>query len=231
MKIFSAENPVFHFISRVGDMFMLSFFWLITSLPIFTIGASTTAAYDAAFKILRARDTNVFKDFFRSFKSNFKQSTAIWGIMLPIGAVIAFALYFWAQKSTSDMAFIINAVTLGIALLYLSTLLYVFPVQAIFENPVKKTLSTAFFMSMQNLPNTLLLVVVSIGISYVLYLLPIALYIYLFVGTGTFTMIYAVRFLVIFRKYNEALMPDRPEAVDGQELKPEKKPKKKKVIR
>ena len=92
MKIFSAENPVFRFISRIGDMFMLSFFWLITSLPVITLGASTTAAYDCAFKILRARDTNVFKDFFKSFKNNFKQATALWGIMLPIGAVIALDL-------------------------------------------------------------------------------------------------------------------------------------------
>ncbi|MBQ2824011.1 MAG: DUF624 domain-containing protein [Oscillospiraceae bacterium] len=231
MKIFSAENPVFRFISRIGDMFMLSFFWLITSLPVITLGASTTAAYDCAFKILRARDTNVFKDFFKSFKNNFKQATALWGIMLPIGAVIALDLYYWAQKSESQMAFFMNAISLGIALLYVSTLLYLFPVQAIFENPVKKTLSTAFFMALQNWPNTLLLVVVSVGISYVLYILPIVLYLFLLIGSGVFTMIYAVRFLVIFRKYNEALMPDRPEAVDGQELKPEKKPRKKKVIR
>ena len=218
MKIFSIENPVFAFISRIGDMFLLSFFWLITSLPIFTIGASTTAAYDCAFKILRARDTNVFKDYFKSFKSNFKQATALFLIMLPIGIVIALDLYYWAQKAEGDMAFIMNALSIGIAVIYLMTLLYVFPVQSIFENPVKKTLSTAFFMSIQNLPTSLLLVIISAAISYVCYILPIAAYIFLIIGTGTFTMIYAVRFLVIFRKYNDALMPDRPEAVDSQPI-------------
>ncbi|MBQ8826047.1 MAG: DUF624 domain-containing protein [Oscillospiraceae bacterium] len=221
MKIFSAENPVFAFISRIGDMFLLSFFWIITSLPIFTIGASTTAAYDCAFKILRARDTNVFKDYFRSFKNNFKQATALFMIMLPIGIVIAVDLYYWAQKAEGDMAFIMNAVSIGIAVMYLMTLLYVFPVQSIFENPVKKTLSTAFFMSIQNLPTSLLLVVITVAMSYVCYMVPIVAYIFLLFGIGTFTMIYAVRFLVIFRKYNEALMPDRPEAVDGQPLEKE----------
>lgn len=202
-------------------MFMLSFFWLVTSLPIFTIGASTTAAYDCVFKIIRARDTNVFKDYFRAFKSNFKQATAIFLIMLPIGAVIALDLYYWAQKAEGDMAFIMNALSIGIAVMYLMTLLYVFPVQAIFENPVKKTLSTAFFMAIQNLPNSLLLVVISVAISYVCYKYPIAAYAFLIVGTGTFTFIYAVRFLVIFRKYNDALMPDRPEAIDSQPLEKE----------
>lgn len=212
---------MFAFISRIGDMFLLSFFWLITSLPIFTIGASTTAAYDCAFKILRARDTNVFKDYFRSFKSNFKQATALFLIMLPIGAVIALDLYYWAQKAEGDIAFVMNALSIGIAVMYLMTLLYVFPVQSIFENPVKKTLSTAFFMSLQNLPTSLLLVVMTVAISYACYMVPLIAYLYLIFGIGTFTMIYAVRFLVIFRKYNDALMPDRPEAVDGQPLEKE----------
>ena len=163
----------------------------------------------------------MFKDYFRSFKSNFKQATALFMIMLPIGIVIALDLYYWAQKAEGDIAFIMNAVSIGIAVIYLMTLLYVFPVQSIFENPVKKTLSTAFFMSIQNLPTSLLLVVSTVAISYVCYIFPLAAYIFLVVGTGTFTMIYAVRFLVIFRKYNEALMPDRPEAVDGQPLEKE----------
>ena len=221
MKIFSIDNPVFAFISRIGDMLLLSLFWFVTSLPIITIGASTTAAYDCAFKILRARDTNVFKDYFRSFKNNFKQATVIFLIMLPIGALIAVDLYYWAQKAEGDIAFIMNAVSIGIAVMYLMTLLYVFPVQAVFENPIKKTLSTAFFMAIQNLPNSLLLVLVTVGLSYACYMVPLIGYLFFIIGSGTFTMIYAVRFLVIFRKYNDALMPDRPEAVDGQPLEKE----------
>lgn len=132
-----------------------------------------------------------------------------------------------------------NALSLGIAALYLITLLYVFPVQAVFENPVKKTLKTAFLMALNNWPTSLLLLVISIGLSYLCYILPIAGYIFLIVGNGFLTMIFAVRFLVIFRKYNPALGPDRPEECDIEPVeKPEKKsgekiklPKKNKVIK
>lgn len=225
MKIFSIENPVFAAISRLGDMFILSFLWLLTSLPIFTIGASTTAAYDCAFKIIRARDTSVFKDYFRSFRSNLKQATALFFILLPIGLVIAADLYYWAQ-SEGELAFVMNALSLGIAALYLITLLYVFPVQAVFENPVKKTLKTAFFMALKNWGTSLLLLVVSVGLSYLCYIVPIAGYIFLIVGSGFLTMIFAVRFLVIFRKYNPALAPDRPEECD---IEPVEKPKRKRA--
>lgn len=206
-------------------MFILSFLWLLTSLPIFTIGASTTAAYDCAFKIIRARDTSVFKDYFRSFRSNLKQATALFFILLPIGLVIAADLYYWAQ-SEGELAFVMNALSLGIAALYLITLLYVFPVQAVFENPVKKTLKTAFFMALKNWGTSLLLLVVSVGLSYLCYIVPIAGYIFLIVGSGFLTMIFAVRFLVIFRKYNPALAPDRPEECD---IEPVEKPKRKRA--
>lgn len=227
MKIFSIDNPIFRAISRLGDMFILSFLWLVTSLPVFTIGAATTAAYDCAFKILRARDTSVFKDFFRSFKSNFKQATALFFIMFLIGSVIAADLYFWAHNE-GEAAFIMNSLSLGVAALYLITLLFLFPVQAVFENPVKNTLQTAFFMALKNWPTSLLLLVISLGMSYVCYILPAAGYLFLIVGNGLLTMLYAVRFLVIFRKYNSSLNPDSPEECD---IEPLERPKRKTVER
>lgn len=208
-------------------MFILSFLWLIASLPIFTLGAATTAAYDSAFKIIRARDTNVFRDFVTSFKSNFKQATALFLIMLPIGVVIAADLYYWAHTE-GELAFVMNALSLGIAALYLVTLLFVFPVQAIFENPVKKTLKTAFLMALNNWSTSLLLLAVSVGISYLCYVFPIVGYAFLIVGSGLFTMIFAVRFLVIFRKYNADLAPDRPEECD---IEPIEKPKSKGTVK
>lgn len=217
MKFFSIDNPVWNAISRLGDMFILSFLWLIASLPVFTIGAATTAAYDCAFKIIRARDTNIFKDFFNSFRSNLKQATALFFIMLSIGAVIAADLYFWAHNE-GEISFVMNALSLGVAALYIITLLFVFPVQAVFENPVKKTLQTAFFMALQNFGTSLLLLVISAGLSYLCYMVPIAGYVFLIVGNGFLTMVLAVRFLVIFRKYNPALNPDRPEGFDTEPI-------------
>ncbi len=218
MKIFSYDNPVFRTISRIGDIFMLSFYWFVTSLPLITIGAATTAAYDCAFKIIRARDTNVTKDFFRSFKSNFKQATIIWLILAPIGALLLLDLYYWANTDY-EISLVMNALGIGLGIIYLATVLFVFPVQAIFENPVKKTLSTALFMSVKNWTTTLLLLVVCFGISYVCYMYPIAAYVFFIVGTGLFTMIFAVRFLTVFRKYNSALAPDRPEECDYEGIK------------
>ncbi|MBQ4363186.1 MAG: DUF624 domain-containing protein [Oscillospiraceae bacterium] len=210
MKFFNYDNPVFKAISVIGDMLILSLLWVVTSLPVFTIGASTTALYDCAIKILRSRNTLTFKDYFRSFGSNFKQATAIFLIMLPIGALLAADLYFWAH-SESEFSMVFNALGIGLALIYAATLVYVFPVQAVFNNKVKDTIRTAFLMSLQNWTTTIPILAVLFGISYLCWKYPIAAYIYLMIGNGAFALIFGVRFLVIFRKYNKELEPDVPD--------------------
>ena len=51
MKFFSVDSPLYRFLSRVLDILKLNFLWILGSLPVFTIGASTTAAMSVALKL------------------------------------------------------------------------------------------------------------------------------------------------------------------------------------
>lgn len=215
-SIFSVDNPVFKAISRVGDMMLLSLFWLTASIPIFTIGASTTALYDSALKIIRERDTNVFKDFFLSFKSNFKQATAIFLIMLAVGALLLLDLYFWANIVQGEIAFVMNALSIGAAVLYAATLMFVFPVQAVFNNKVKDTIRTAFLMSLKHWKVSIVLLAAMFAIVYICYSYLVAAYVFLIIGTGTFALIFSLQFITVFRQYNPELDPDEREAGSGE---------------
>ena len=42
---FNYDNPVWRFIGKFGDLIILNVLWFVCSIPIFTIGASTTAVY------------------------------------------------------------------------------------------------------------------------------------------------------------------------------------------
>lgn len=214
-SIFSIDNPIFAAISRVGDLFVLSLLWLTTSIPIFTIGASTTALYDCTLRILRKRDTSIFKDYFRAFRNNFKQSTAMFLIMLPIGAVILADMYFWANRE-GEMTFIMNALSVGMAVLYAATLMFLFPVQAVFENKVKDTMRTAFLMSVKHWKVSLVLLASVFAIGYLCYNYLIAAYCFLIIGTGAFAMIFSHQFITVFRLYNPELNPDEVEAGAGE---------------
>lgn len=42
---FDLDAPLFRFLTRVADMVILSLLWLIGSLPLFTLGISSTALF------------------------------------------------------------------------------------------------------------------------------------------------------------------------------------------
>ncbi len=78
--MFRYDGPIFEMINKATDLVVLGILWFIMCIPIFTIGASTTAAYYVAFSMLNDRDGYVIRKFFKSFKLNFVQSTMIFFI-------------------------------------------------------------------------------------------------------------------------------------------------------
>ena len=99
--IFNYDNPVWRFIGKLGDLIILNILWIVCSIPVFTAGASTTAVYYVTLKLVRDEDDSTIRSFFRSFKSNFKQATAIWLILLAAGIVLGFDFWFFVSGQMS----------------------------------------------------------------------------------------------------------------------------------
>ena len=88
--LFSPDSKFMTVMSRVGDLVILNLLVLLTSIPIFTIGASVTALYTVCFRFGTDREQPVFRSYFRAFRDNFKQATQIWLILLVCGAACCF---------------------------------------------------------------------------------------------------------------------------------------------
>ena len=56
MRLFSVEGHLYKFISRFWDVVKLNFMWLVFSLPIVTIGASTAAVFSVTLKMAEESD-------------------------------------------------------------------------------------------------------------------------------------------------------------------------------
>ena len=84
-RFFDLDNVVWRTIDKIGKIFLLNLLWLICSLPVFTIGASTTALIYTSMK-LSDNEGYWHQNFFSSFKENFKQATALFFIYLAAGA-------------------------------------------------------------------------------------------------------------------------------------------------
>lgn len=102
-SIFRPEGPVWNICNAITDTLLLSGLWCLCSLPLVTVGAATTALYDAAVHGIRCREAGTYKRFFRTFKSEFKTSvpvTLVWGGLLLFAVYVLALLDEAAAEST-----------------------------------------------------------------------------------------------------------------------------------
>lgn len=207
---FNYDNPVWRFIGKFFDVLILNILWVVCSIPIVTMGASTTAVYYVTLKLVRDEEGSTIKSFFKSFKENFKQSTIIWLIMLAAGAIIGFDLYFFMmlQTENSMLRTVMLALFIGFAIVYLGISLFVFPLQSRFYNPVGKTLFNAFFMSVRHFFLTLGMLAIDIALPALAFLvLPLLQPLLMLFGFPLIAFINSYMLAGIFDKY----MPKEPE--------------------
>lgn len=152
-KIFDVDNPVFRVIGLFGNIVILNMLWLFCSLPVVTMGASTTALLYACMKLHRG-EGYLWTNFFHSFRENFKQATALFVIFLVAGVMLGADLILGNQMGTQSGR-LLQAAACVVAVPYLITLLYVFAVQSRFVNSVKATIRYAFFVGLRNIVYTI----------------------------------------------------------------------------
>lgn len=215
--IFNYDNPVWRFIGKFCDVLILNVLWLICSIPIVTMGASTTAVYYVTLKLVRDEEGPTIRSFFKSFKENFKQATVLWLIMLVVGCLLGFDLYFFLGLQTTPSMFrtIMVAIFGGFSLIYLFVLLFVFPLQARFYNPVKRTLFNAFFISVRHVLHSLGILVMDIGLVLVaLFLLPMLQALLFLFGFPLLAFLNSYIIVGVFDKYMPQQEDDEARPLD-----------------
>ena len=172
MKFFSYESKFSQLLLKLCYACYLNLLWFLCSIPIVTIGASTTALYYAALKIVRDEDSHIASLFFRSFRENFKQSTVLWLILLAIGLFLAgdgYILYHLRLHTEGTMAVIwtlILAIVIAAAVVYVIVLEYVFPLVASVSNTNTAMLKNAFLIGTHYLFATILVFAVHFAVFF-----------------------------------------------------------------
>ena len=72
---FNWDNIVFQMLGKLVDCVWVSILWVICCIPVFTIGASTTALYYTVHKSIRGDRGYTTRTFFGAFRDNFKAAT------------------------------------------------------------------------------------------------------------------------------------------------------------
>ena len=221
MRFFSYDSTFGQIFIKISYGCCLNILWLICCLPIFTIGASTTALYYTSFKIAKDEGSFITTMFFRSFKQNFKQATVIWLIMLVTGLIIgadAVLLYRLRATSTGTAAVIwtlLLACIFACMIAYAIVLTYIFPLLSIASNTTANMFKNAFLIGTHYLFVTILVIFV----HYAMFFLVVNVFTPLIIfGEGLCAVISAHILLKILRPliYDPNEKTDKSDSDEGE---------------
>ncbi len=199
---FNPENKFWEFMGKITDIACMSFLWLFTSIPLITMGASTTAFYEFTLNQVKDTEGKVWKSYFTSFKKHFKKATVLWIIQL-LGIAFFLADLWAAWNFIITKGGIAGIAVFGIcifcAVVFFSCCYYIYPTLALYDFPIKKLITNSFIMAVGNLPVTITLVVLTAALFGLIYYMSglFFLWIALFIFFSSYFII------GVFIKYTE----------------------------
>lgn len=159
-KFFSDSNPVIRGLTKLADLMWLNALFIITSLPVFTIGAAASALYYESMRVVQGEEAYITRDFFKAFKNNFKYATIVWIVSAFLLLLFGYTFYILG-KSDLSYAHIAMGI-LGVPIILICfMLLYVFPIMSRFENTLMNTVINALLISLAQFPKTILMLAFS----------------------------------------------------------------------
>lgn len=181
-------------------MLFLSIVYLIICIPIITIGPATTALYYTVVKNVRKERGYPFREFFKSFKKNFKQGAFI-TLIIVVAYFVMYVDIQFAKLLTGIPNMFFVSIFMGMLIVIVSVNIYVFPYLSRFEAKNKKILMNSLFLAISHLPSTLLLIaILVVGLSLV-YIIPILI----FIAPSFIILLQSFMIERIFKKY----MPEK----------------------
>ena len=86
---FSGESKPAKIFARCFDVVLLNLIFIISCIPVVTIGPACTALYYTCNKVFQKKEGSILKSYFRSFRENFKVAFFVWIGYLVLIALVA----------------------------------------------------------------------------------------------------------------------------------------------
>lgn len=154
--MYQEQHIIIRILTHIFDFILLNILWLLTSIPIVTLGAATAALYSVMMSVVEKKEGYIIKDYWKAFCRNFKQSTVVWILLLFLGACLWFDLTLIGV--VPGLFRQIGTVVLGAVLIfYFMECIFVFPLIAKFENSTGNMIKNALLIPVSRLPYALMI--------------------------------------------------------------------------
>lgn len=138
---------------------------LLTLACFLHLGPATTAAFSALGKRQRNEETYTFRDFWHSYKQNYKQGILV-ALIFELGiGLLAYAIWLEVMNAGlfGKMIFVVLPVQGFVIIELVFIMTYIFALLARFDMSTKNLFKYAFMMSNKHLPTTLLCAAMLLG--------------------------------------------------------------------
>ena len=205
--MFRSDNLFSRFMNVLFDIIVIDVLWIVCSLPLVTAGAAATGAYYAMAKTVRYKTGYAAREFFHSFRNNFKQSLPMsiifWLALAALGVDI---WYVWINDSKQNSA--IFMILLFILFLIAGAAVYVCPLLSRFEKKNLELVKLAAYVMFKYLPVTVAALAVFWIMGILVYLMPWAV----LVLPGFYVYVLSFPMEKILRKLMPSVKEDSEEA-------------------
>lgn len=168
MNSILGENGVlYRFVNKLVDLLVLNIVYILTCLPIITIGAANSALYYVTMKMCKNEEGYIVKQYLNAFKDNFKKATFGWLFFLLVFIFLGLD-FLLIGNATSEIGRFMLIVILAVFLLVMMPFSYMGPQIAVFENTPNNYMKNAVIISMTRIGYTIPIVIMN--------LLPIILF-------------------------------------------------------
>jgi uncharacterized membrane protein YesL len=205
LNLFSVNSRFIRFLESVFELIVLNLLTLLCCIPVVTVGVAITALYRSIFN-MRKGNGNIIADYFKAFRSNFRQGLLL-GLIFEL-ILISIGLYFvyFRDSIISGDGFVLLGIVL-LAIFLLFPMTFAFPLLSMFENNIKQTLSNAVLLSFRHFGTSLLIILLN-GLSWVLLIINPGWYIrliplFLIFGLSLPAWIASGLVLHVFANYSE----------------------------
>lgn len=201
---FDTDNFLMRFSEKVLDIVTANLLFVVSCLPILTIGVAKISLYQTIFEVKSSRRVPVFKTYMRAFKQNLKLGLQLGLLELGIFLISVVDLsLFWGQTGLGFQ--LIKAICLGILIFLTLVMLASYPIAARYDLTWKEVLQKGLLLVSFNFVWFFLMLAIILLIIMLLYLSGFTLVLggsaFILFGFGLLAFIQAGLMEKLFAKY------------------------------
>ena len=201
---FDTDNFLMRFCEKVLDIVTVNLLFVVSCLPIVTIGVAKISLYQTIFEVKSSRRVPVFKTYMRAFQQNLKLGLQLGLLELGIFLISVVDLsLFWGQTGLGFQ--LIKAICLGILIFLTLVMLASYPIAARYDLTWKEVLQKGLLLVSFNFVWFFLMFAIILLIIMLLYLSGFTLVLggsaFLLFGFGLLAFCQAGLMEKLFAKY------------------------------